>query len=254
MAGDADMSESEFEEIAKKGGNIPDKIYKCCAKVCKNVVCTNCYGFYHVSCAKRMKNIKFVNGQVICCAGVLSNPAVQGNVETSKLLMKIEYLKQINEKLKKRNNDLKLNNASLLEKANQEKKLLENQTKLTEKVQYLESVIEKKVNTDNINEIDNQRSNQGQIGVRKRNLKESNFASVTVSATRETQNLLSKTTEQTTKPNLEMNNDNNESVLTQEKSNKDYNTSLKANSSLLNEQDWTEVQYNKKKQKASYAN
>ncbi|KAK9886824.1 hypothetical protein WA026_018476 [Henosepilachna vigintioctopunctata] len=154
-----------------------------------------------------MKNVKFVNDEMICCAGVLSNPAVQGNVGTSKLLMEIE-------------------------KANQKKKLLENQTKLSEKVQYLESVIKKKVNTDNINEIDNQRSNQGQIGVRKRNLKEYNSASVTVSATRETQNLLSKSTEQTTKPNLEMNNDNNESALTQEKSNKDYNTSLMANSSL----------------------
>ncbi|KAK9892196.1 hypothetical protein WA026_019001 [Henosepilachna vigintioctopunctata] len=140
------------------------------------------------------------------------------------------------------------------DKTNQEKKLLENQTKLSEKVQYLESVIEKKVNTDNVNEIDNHRSNQGQIGVRKRNLKECNSASVTVSSTRETHNLLTKTTEQTTKPNLEMNNDNNESALLHEKSNKDYNTSLKANSSLLNEQDWTEVQYNKKKQKASHAN
>ncbi|KAK9876561.1 hypothetical protein WA026_013937 [Henosepilachna vigintioctopunctata] len=144
MAGDADMSDSESEEIAKKGENIPDKIYKCCAKVGENVFVQIVMVSTNVSCAKRMKNVKFVNDQMICCAGVLSNPAVQGNEETSKLPMEIEYLKQINDRLRERNNDSKLIDALLLEKANQEKKLLENQTKLSEKVQYLESVIEKR--------------------------------------------------------------------------------------------------------------
>ncbi|KAK9892557.1 hypothetical protein WA026_020542 [Henosepilachna vigintioctopunctata] len=60
-----------------------------------------------------MKNVKFVNDQVICYAGFLSNTAVQGNVETSKLLMEIEYLKQMNDELRERNNVLKANSSLL---------------------------------------------------------------------------------------------------------------------------------------------
>lgn len=125
---DTNVLERDSDNISNSGENVYGKLFKCCSKPCKVMVCKNCFNFYHEGCTKRMKNVNHQNESVlICCQEIRSIPEVNesnnmaSNIFEQKiaaLSMEISYLKEIIHQVEDKNKILAHNNFLLIEKMN----------------------------------------------------------------------------------------------------------------------------------------
>lgn len=80
-------------KICEKEEKVAGKIFKCCGKSSKVVVCSSCVGVFHASCARRMANVRFSDdgdGVSICCcssesAAVINNSGADAVISTLKV-------------------------------------------------------------------------------------------------------------------------------------------------------------------------
>lgn len=95
----AGSDEDSDDQSTKSGSVSGDRVYKCCSKVCKSLICVNCLGLYHKSCARRASNIKFNEDSTItCCPNLtnINNPNNSTNeAELERLKLENQYLKQL---------------------------------------------------------------------------------------------------------------------------------------------------------------
>lgn len=99
-----------------------NEFFKCCkSKKCANKVCVNCLSLFHERCAIKNPNLKVLeNGKLICCEkpGNIVSSEVNDKLEKKTLLLEIEYLRQLLEETRDKNNILKLNNELLINRIN----------------------------------------------------------------------------------------------------------------------------------------
>ncbi|KAK9872675.1 hypothetical protein WA026_018809 [Henosepilachna vigintioctopunctata] len=103
-----DVSDRECEEINSGDENKECKIFKCCNKLSKVLVCKYCYAVFHESCAKRSKTIEPINDKLVKCCQVkqivncVNNEVNKGNrnleVEIGLLVERISHMEKLDEK------------------------------------------------------------------------------------------------------------------------------------------------------------
>lgn len=69
MAAGAGEISSRSEKTCDIEGNIPEKLLRCCKVATRIVVCVSCKRFFHLSCAKRISSIRFLEPGIIACCG-----------------------------------------------------------------------------------------------------------------------------------------------------------------------------------------
>lgn len=127
-----------------------EKNYACCSKKCSVVICTFCDEIMHKSCAKKMENVKFIDGfHVNCCESYENMGQKDKDVSENKMdfmekkmfEMKINFLIQLLESSNEKNEILKLNNTLLLQRINdmecKQERVQENVNK-----QYIPTLVE----------------------------------------------------------------------------------------------------------------
>lgn len=120
-----DVSDAGSQKQIYSEVNDENKNYACCSKRCSVVLCTFCDKIMHKNCAKKMENVKFIDGfHVNCCQSyenVLKKPETRAVIATDfvdrRLLeTKIRFLVQLLESSNEKNEILKQNNSLLLQR------------------------------------------------------------------------------------------------------------------------------------------
>lgn len=133
---EVDKRERDDDEKSNCSEFSSARIFKCCSKTCKAMVCKICDTFYHEGCVKRMKNVVYINDSVILCCQQNQTSSDDKDEEKSatdwvskykisKLEMEITYLKQLVHEMQEKNAIMSQNNFLLVEKINE----MENQQK-----------------------------------------------------------------------------------------------------------------------------
>lgn len=122
-----DVNERDGDETSNCSETTTEKLFKCCSKQCKVMMCMNCESFFHEGCVRRMKNAVYKSDSlIICCQqnqtsekkDVNNSEQEVSELKLSKLELENSYLKQIIHEIQGKNSILLQNNSLLLEKIN----------------------------------------------------------------------------------------------------------------------------------------
>lgn len=94
--------------------------FKCCAsKMSRIKVCVQCFSVFHQACAKKLPNLKVIDGnKIVCCAGTNEQRELKQSedAKTNIFRMEIRYLQELLMETRDKNEILKLNNSLLLDR------------------------------------------------------------------------------------------------------------------------------------------